>query len=94
MLLQKSSILSFKYVPGYHIVTTTKLMRGLCLRSLELLLCSEHIQRIMSKLLRFMSYFHHERSWSSLKSEKIPEIERLDYTEKIFIANLSKMLPY
>ena len=35
----------------------------------------------MSKVLRFISYFHHERSWSILKSEKICEIETLDYTE-------------
>ena len=35
----------------------------------------------MSKALRFISYFYHERSWSSLKSENISEIEKLDYTE-------------
>ena len=33
----------------------------------------------MSKVLSFISYFHHERS--CLKSEKISEIETLDYTE-------------
>ena len=36
----------------------------------------------MSKVLRFISYFYHERSWSSLKSEKISEIETLDYAAK------------
>ena len=35
----------------------------------------------MSKVLRFISYFHHERSWSSVKSDKISGIETLDYTE-------------
>ena len=35
----------------------------------------------MSKVLRFISYFHHERRWSSLNSKKISEIETLDYTE-------------
>ena len=35
----------------------------------------------MSKALRFISYFDHERSWSSLKLENISEIEKLDYTE-------------
>ena len=43
---KKSSILSFKYVPGYSIVTTTKIMCGLCLQSLELWLFSEYIQLI------------------------------------------------
>ena len=35
----------------------------------------------MSEVMRFISYFHYERSWSSLKSEKISETETLDSTE-------------
>ena len=35
----------------------------------------------MRKVLRLTSYFHHEKSWSSLKSQKISEIETLGYTE-------------
>ena len=35
----------------------------------------------MNKALRFRSYFHHERSWSNLKSDKTSKIETLDNTE-------------
>ena len=31
----------------------------------------------MSKVLILVSYFHHERSWSSLKSEKFLRLKRL-----------------
>ena len=39
------------------------------------------IMTFLSKVLGFISYFPHERSWSSLKLEKMSEIEMLDYTE-------------
>ena len=77
ILLQKSFILTMFPQQNFYLVCVCA----------ALWLFSEYIQYIMSKVLSFISCFHHERRKPSLKSQKISETETLDYTE-IFLCRI------